>query len=64
MEKDGPMEDIIDEMTIMITPDSGDDSNDEHMIDENDRQIIDRAMQQSTPTETESNKNSLHKPKM
>ena len=52
METDGIMEDVIDEMTITITPDSDDDSDDEDMIDDNDRQIIDRAMEQ-THTETD-----------
>lgn len=47
MAKDGIMEDIIDEMTLTITPDSDDDSDDEDLIDEDDRQVIDRVLQQS-----------------
>ena len=53
MAKDGIMED---EMTLTITPDSDDDdddSDDEDLIDENDRQIIDRVVQQSPSTETD-----------
>ena len=53
MAKDGIMEDIIDEMTLTITPDSDDDSDDGHLIDEDDRQVIDRALQQSTSTEAD-----------
>ena len=55
MEMDRIMEDVIDEMTITITPDSDDDSDNEDMIDDNDRQIIDRAMEQ-THTETSRDK--------
>ena len=40
MVKDG----IVEEMTLTITPDSDDDSEDEDLIDEDDRQIIDRAL--------------------
>ena len=36
MKADGIVEDVIDEMTITITPDSDDDSDDEDMIDDND----------------------------
>ena len=53
MEKDGIIEDTVDEMTLTITPDSDDDSDDEDLIDEDDRQVIDRVLQQSTSTETD-----------
>ena len=45
MAKDGIVEDIVDEVTF--TPDS----DEEDLIDEYDRQIIDRELQQSTTTE-------------
>ena len=53
MEKDGIIEDTVDEMTLTITPDSDDDGDDEDLIDEDDRQVIDRVLQQSTSTETD-----------
>jgi len=43
--KDGIVEDKVGEMTLTITPDSDDDSEDLDMIDEDDRQLIDRALQ-------------------
>ena len=51
--KDGIVEDIVEEMTLTITPDSDDDSDDSDMIDEDDRQLIDRALQQSTSTDSD-----------
>ena len=53
--KDGIVEE---EMTLTITTDSENDSDsesDSDMIDKDDRQLIDRALQQSTSTETDSN---------
>jgi len=50
--KDGIVEDVVEEMTLTITPDSDDDSDDSDMIDEDDRQLIDRALQQSTSTDS------------
>ncbi len=40
-DKDGLMEDMIDELTIDTTDDSDDDEED--LIDDDDRQLIDRA---------------------
>ena len=44
MVKDGIVEETVEEMTLTITPDSDDTSEDEDLIDEDDRQIIDRAL--------------------
>ena len=51
--KDRIVEDIVEEMTLSITPDSDDDSDDSDMIDEDYRQLIDRALQQSTSTDSD-----------
>ena len=51
MVKDGIVEETVEEMTLTITPDSDDDSEDEDLIDEDDRQIIDRALEQLTETD-------------
>ena len=48
MVKDGIVEETVEEMTLTITPDSDDDSEDEDLIDEDDRQIIDRALERLT----------------
>ena len=51
--KDGIVEGIVEEMTLTITPDSDDDSDNSDMIDEDYRQLIDRALQQSTSTDSD-----------
>ena len=51
MVKDGIVEETVEEMTLTITPDSDDDSEDEDLIDEDDRQIIDRALEWLTETD-------------
>ena len=51
MVKDGIVEETVEEMTLTITPDSDDDSEDEDLIDEDDRQIIDRALERLTETD-------------
>ena len=51
MVKDGIVEEAVEEMTLTITPDSDDDSEDEDLIDEDDRQIIDRALERLTETD-------------
>ena len=45
--KDGIVEETVEEMTLTITPDS----DDEDLIDEDDRQIIDRALERLTETD-------------
>ena len=50
MVKDGIVEETVEEMALTITPDSDDDSEDEDLIDEDDRQIIDRALERLTET--------------
>lgn len=55
IEKDGIMEDTLEEMTFTINEDSDDEDSDSDMIDDNDRQLIDRALRQqqrSTSTDT------------
>ena len=47
MVKDGIVEETVEEMTLTITPDS----DDEDLIDEDDRQIIDRALERLTETD-------------
>ena len=61
MVKDGIVEETVEEMTLTITPDSDDDSEDEDLIDEDDRQIIDRALERLT--ETDPQNTSTCKPK-
>ena len=51
MVKDGIVDETVEEMTLTITPDSDDDSEDEDLIDEDDRQIIDRALERLTETD-------------
>ena len=56
MVKDGIVEETVEEMTLTITPDSDDDSEDkdsedEDLIDEDDRQMIDRALERLTETD-------------
>ena len=45
MVRDGIMEEIVEEMTLTIIPDSDEDSEDEDLIDGDDRQIIDGALE-------------------
>lgn len=58
--KDGIVEDTLEEMTLTFTADSDDDSDidndsdsENDMIDEDDRHLIDNALQQSTSTDTD-----------
>ena len=60
--KDGIVEETVEEMTLTITPDSGNDSEDEDLIDEDDRQIIDRALEWLTETDPPEHID-MHKPK-
>ena len=51
MVKDAIVEEIVDEMTLTITPDSDDHSEDKDLIDEDDRQITDRALERLAETD-------------
>ena len=51
MVKDGIREEIMEEMTLTITPDSNEDCEDEDLIDGDDRQFIDRVLEQLTETD-------------
>ena len=51
MVKDEIVDETVEEMTLTITPVSDDDSEDEDIIDEDDRQIIDKALERLTETD-------------
>ena len=53
MVKVGIGEETVEEMTLTITPDIDKDSEDEDLIDWDDRQIIDRALEWLTETDTQ-----------
>ena len=51
MVKDEIVDETVEEMTLTITPDSDDDSEDEDLIDKDERQIIDKALKRLTETD-------------